>query len=189
MNPAYQAAIGAARTAKIGLLGYVWTDYGKRSPAAVRAEINRWRNLYGITSIFLDEAASKLGTTPGATNLIDYYRQLYSYIHASGGTVTLNPGVVPNQQYLTVADTIVVFEGSAATYGTAQFPQWTLAAANSKIAHIVYAATAAQEGALVRRAHTLGAGYICVTDDTLPNPYDSLPSYYVTERAQIGALA
>ena len=189
VSPAYQAAIGAARTAKIGLLGYVWTDYGNRPQAAVRSDIDRWRNLYGVTSIFLDEAASQLGTAPGNTNLINYYRQLHSYIHASGGTVMLNPGVVPNQQYLTVADTIVVFEGSAATYGTAQFPQWTLAAANSKIAHIVYAATATQEGALVHHAHTLGAGYICLTDDTLPNPYDSLPSYYLTERAQIGALA
>jgi hypothetical protein len=45
------------------------------------------------------------------------------------------------------------------------------------------------EGALVRRARTRGAGSIYVTDDTLPNPYDSLPSYYLTERAQIRALA
>ena len=188
VNPAYQAAINAARTARIGLLGYVWTDYGKRSLAAVKADINRWRTLYGVRSIFLDEVASQLGSAPGSTNLIDYYRQLHTYIHAAGGTVMLNPGAVPNQQYLTAAETIVVFEGSAAAYSSAQFPQWVLVAPNSKIAYIVYGATAAQEGAIVQRAHTLGAGYIFVTDDTLPNPYDSLPSYYLTERAQISAL-
>ena len=188
VSPAYQAAIGAARAARIGLLGYVWTAYGTRPQADVRADIDRWRTLYGVTSIFLDEAASQLGTAPGSTSLIDYYRQLYGYIHAGGGTATLNPGAVPDQQYLTAADTIVVFEGSVGTYLAAQFPQWTLAAANSKIAHLVYAAAAAQEGAVVRRAHTLGAGHIYVTDDALPNPYDSLPSYYLTERAQIRAL-
>ena len=38
------------------------------------------------------------------------------------------------------------------------------------------------------RAGGLGAGRIFVTDDTLANPYDSLPSYYGNEREQIASL-
>ena len=117
------------------------TSYGARSLTDVRADINRWQSLYGITSIFLDEAAARVSSRGSDRKLITYYRQLFTYIRGRGGTVTLNPGVVPDQEYL------------------------------------------------VARAHALGAGHISVTDDILPNPYDSLPSYYEAERQQLRGLS
>ena len=185
----YRTVIARARAAGIPLAGYVHTSYGARSLTAVRTDINRWQTLYGITSIFLDEAAARVSSRGNDRRLITYYRQLFTYIRGRGGTVTLNPGVVPDQEYLTAADTIVTFEGSAAAYRGASFPRWTLDAANARIAHIVYGASGAESSALVTRAHALGAGHISVTDDVLPNPYDSLPSYYEAERQQLRGLS
>jgi hypothetical protein len=188
IDPAYQKAISAARSRGIELIGYIWTDYGDRQKSAVKADVDRWRSLYGITSIFLDEAASKVGVTSADTRRLDHYGVLSEYIRTRGGTVTLNPGTVPDAAYLQLADCIVVFEGSAASYATTTFPSWTVAAPDTKIAHVVYDASAIDEKAIVTRAAGLGAGRIFVTNDTLANPYDSLPAYYDAERAQIAAL-
>ena len=167
------------------MLGYVDTDYATRPLATVKTEIARWRTFYGIRDVFFDQAESHVG--PGGS-LIDYYRSLHAYVHAGGGTVMLNPGVVPDPTYVEAADAIVTFEGSAASYGDASFPRWTADLPDRAIAHLVYATTAAEQAAIVQRAHQLGAGSIFVTDDALSNPYDSLPSYYELERSQLRAM-
>jgi hypothetical protein len=187
-NDDYRSVIAEAREAGIALLGYVYTDYGARPIAQVRADITRWQSLYGIRDIFLDEAASRVGQSGDDRTLIDYYRGLHTFVHGNAGAVVLNPGVVPDHEYVEVADSIVTFEGSATAYATTQFPRWTVDVPDRMITHIVYRASAIVQAEVVQRAHVLGAGLIFVTDDGGPNPYDSLPSYYELERAELRAM-
>eukprot|EP00775_Hariotina_reticulata_P013040 gene13039-13167_t len=54
----YLQTVNQLKVAKVLLLGYVYTKYGARSEADVKADIDRWRTLYGLTNIFLDEGSS-----------------------------------------------------------------------------------------------------------------------------------
>jgi hypothetical protein len=90
---------------------------------------------------------------------------------------------VPDPAYFDIADSIVTFEGSAAAYGAATFPRWTVDKPDSTIVHIVYDARPAEAAELIRFTQRRGAGHVYVTDDTLPSPYDSLASYYEAKRS------
>jgi hypothetical protein len=48
----------------------------------------------------------------------------------------------------------------------------------SRFAHLVSEVPADALEATVARSKALGAGWIYVTDDVLPNPWDQLPSYF-----------
>ena len=57
--------------------------------------------------------------------LIPYYQDLADYIRAMPGTfVALNPGTIPAQGYMSVGDTVVVFEGTYNTYKNWSAPAW-----------------------------------------------------------------
>jgi Spherulation-specific family 4 len=182
VNSDYSVAINAARAAGIRVVGYVYTDYGHRSLADVRTDIDRWQSFYGVTSIFLDETARPADERLGA-----YYPPLSTAIHGRGGQVVLNPGTVPDPAYFDIADSIVTFEGSAAAYRAAAVPRWTVDRPDRMIVHIVYDARSAEAAELIGLTRQRGAGHVYVTDDVLPNPYDSLPSYFEAERSRLNA--
>ena len=96
------------------LLGYVYTGYGDRSVAAIKANIDAYFSYYGrglIGGIFLDEMAA----TPGKLSV---YRELYEYIKAKDPALRVvgNPGMVPAAGYAEVADMLTVFEGKGSTF-------------------------------------------------------------------------
>lgn len=98
------------------LLGYVYTSYGDRSVAAIKANIDAYFSLYGrglIGGIFLDEMAA----TP---NKLSVYQELYQYIKAKDPNLRVvgNPGMVPAAGYGAVADVLTVFEGKGSTFQT-----------------------------------------------------------------------
>ncbi|RDW68149.1 hypothetical protein BP6252_09545 [Coleophoma cylindrospora] len=95
------------------LLGYVHTMYGSREETAVNGDIDvyhGWKDFaasdISIDGIFFDEAPSS------------YTSELFSYMssichHARNGdtsTVVLNPGVLVDGAYYSIADLVVGFE-------------------------------------------------------------------------------
>ena len=54
----YVSVIDQAEAAGVTVLGYVWTNYGAQDPTTVKNDINNWKSLYGVNSIFLDGASS-----------------------------------------------------------------------------------------------------------------------------------
>jgi hypothetical protein len=162
------------------VIGYTYTNYGKRALATVEkaiADYYSWDP--GVEGIFLDEMAEVPTTKVEA-----YYKKLAAYVHAKGGFVVGNPGdTAASTWQLGAVDEVVTFEGSAATYATYSPAPWVLAARANQIANIIFAApTVPQMEADCVKAGNENAGSIYVTSlPEKPDPYETLPSYWATE--------
>ena len=169
-RPDYRRAIGAARAGGARVLGYVPTGWASRPRADVEADIDRYRQWYGLDGVFLDEAASSETALP-------YYRALRDHARF----VVLNPGVVPARGYFDVADVVVTFEGPFASYA-AREPD----PVPERSAHLVYAASSEQAlGALEGREPR----YAYFTSGALPHPWGTVPQYLAGELAALGGCA
>ena len=183
-DASYVSAVTGARTAGVKLYGYVFTSYGARPPAQVLAEVATYQSLYGpLRGVFLGE----MDNQPAS---LAYYQSLTSSIHTlmPGSIVIGNPGTpVPEQFFaLSAADVIVTYEDAADDvanpYAAAAPPTWASAYPAARFGHIIYniptSAAMRQTLALAESRHV---GVVYITSDTLPNPYDTLPSYFEQE--------
>lgn len=172
--------IGTLHDAGVRVLGYVKTGWGDRDQAAVTQEIDRWREWYGVSNIFLDEAAAvpeEVGT----------YEDYAAMVHDSGGIAVLNPGIVPDRGYFEFADAIVTFEDPADAYfNSREPPEWLRTETRADVWHIISDVPQDRLEEVMERARQHGATEIYVTDDVEPNPYDSLPSYWSDKVDAVG---
>ena len=173
-DPSYAAQVQASQQAGVAVLGYVHTSYGGRAAATVQAEIDDYYSWYHVDGIFFDEASTDCSLASS------YYGPLSSHVKAQGGSalVVLNPGTATPECYLSVADVLVTFEGDAATYAAGYVaPAWAGKYPADRTWHLVYgASTESQLDSSVVLSKQHGAGWIYVTNDTLPNPWDTLPA-------------
>ena len=164
------------------VIGYVFTRYGKRSLGAVERAIAHYYTWYpAVEGIFLDEMAE----VPTA-KVEAYYRQLGVYVHSKGGYLVGNPGdTAPTPWQLADVDTVVTFEGSAASYASYSPAPWVLAEQPPQVADIIYGASeSSQMEADCERAAGENAGFIYVTNlPEHPDPYAALPGYWTAETA------
>jgi hypothetical protein len=174
----YQAIVRQIRASGIKILGYISTVNGHRPAARVEAEVRNYRAWYGVTDIFLDRVS---GTEPQA----NYYRQLVGYIHrfSAGSSVWLNPGQYPNQNYMSIGDVVMVFEGTYDQYLSLSVPGWADRYAASRFAHTIYATPGSGLSRILKLATSRRAGHVYVTDGSGSNPYDGLPGYWARENA------
>jgi len=174
-DPAYGDAVARAQGAGVAVLGYVYTGYGRRPPAAVQSDISAYKQWYGVKGIFLDEASSDVADLP-------YYRQAAAQVRAVAGSVlALNPGTYPAEEYAQLADVLLTFEGSYADYRVASVPAWAQTYPASRFWHLVYTSTARQMSSALTLARKRSVANIYVTNDSLPNPWDTLASYWSNE--------
>lgn len=177
-NQDYVNQVNKSQSAGLTVLGYVHTSYGARDIAAVKAEVDRYYEWYGVDGIFLDEASTNcdLATT--------YYAELYDHIKSKGGQAMIvhNPGTHPEKEcYMPVADVLVTFEGTHSTYvNNYSAPAWESAYPANRFWHLVYDSPGSKAMERdIRLSKERGAGYVYVTPDVLPNPWDTLPgSFY-----------
>ncbi len=170
----FVAASKTLRAAKVGVVGYVATGYGKRAESDVLQDVEHWRTWYGTRNVFFDEA-------PSDRSHLARYRRYVKAVHDAGGRAILNPGTYPDRAYVELADLVVTFEGSAADYASATVPKWADRYAPTKFWHLVYATPADQATATFARSRTLRAGYVYVTSGVLPDPWGALPPYWGDE--------
>ena len=174
----YVSQVAASQGAGVDVVGYVHTSYGSRSLATVENEIAEYESWYHVDGIFVDEASISCSTEAS------YYAPLYAYIHAQPGLdlTILNPGEATNQCYMAAADVVLGFEGSPSDLANAgPLPSWTAAFPAGRFWGVVYGASS---GVLTSTLATLAAdgfGEVYVTDQSLPNPYGALPSYWSQE--------
>lgn len=193
-DPAYVTQVAAARRAGVTVLGYVTTNYAKpdRPLDKVTGEIDRYFSLYGVGDIFLDEVVDY----PSAAQLA-YYQALSAHIRKvrPAAKVVLNPGKNADARYLSqsIADIIVTFEGTYATYQGYTSATWTTAYPADRFWHLIHTTGSAKD---MRDAVALSrknrAGWIYVTPDTMAddNPWDTLPPapYWEAELAAVQPL-
>lgn len=146
-------------------IGYVYTKWGNRNFKEVKKDIDTWLKFYpNIKGFFIDEAASDV-------KKLKYYQNLKRYINSKGDyLVVLNPGVVPHKAYFNIADNIVVYENDVSKLNDE--------ICFNKSSLIVYGANENQMKVILKKYK---CKYMYITDDTLPNPYDSLPAYFSKE--------
>ena len=188
-DPNYVAAVSNVRNAGGSVAGYVYTSYAARSLATVEADIASYASFnYNINGIFVDEMAN----APTAANL-GYYASLYAYIKTTHPDwhVFGNAGTSTDPAFLTgpngrTADTLMVFENAQAAYPGYTPDAWNAGFARNNFGHIIHTtADAPTMSADLDRAISLNAGYAFVTDDILPNPYDTLPAYWPAEVGKV----
>ena len=210
-NTAYQTVMTNTHAAGTKVLGYVDTGYfGTTSPARQTASgqtseaawltqaeqhIDTWYSLYGtaVDGIFFDDAQNVCGPASSSTEYVDLYRQLNTYVHTKhpGALTVDNPGTGVDECYADAADILLTFEGSYADYvaGSHTTPQWQLDGDPKKFLELVYNTPQAFLQTAITRSKKDNAGYVYVTPDNLPNPWDTIPasSYWTAELAAVQA--
>lgn len=174
-DPSYASAVNKAKSSGVKVIGYVATTYGAKPIASVKSEIDKYFSWYAVDGIFIDEAEYRATETAD----IPYYQQIYSYIKSKNAAarVVTNPGTIPDERFVAgnIADMVVIFEGSYDQYKLWSAPAWVANYPPQKFGHLVYQTSRANVDA-ARSANS--EGYVYITDDTLPNPWDTLPPYF-----------
>jgi hypothetical protein len=174
-DPTYREAISAAQAGGTKVLGYVPTTWGARPVQEAEAEIDRYRDWYGVDGVFLDEAAA-------TASRLSYYHELSHHARAVGARfIVLNPGVMPAREYFGIADAIVTFEGPISAYRDRRNADGI---APERTVHLIYGAS--REQALRALEPSPSAGYMYVTSGTLPHPWGTVPDYFAQELAALG---
>jgi hypothetical protein len=171
---AYSLVVAQAQARGVSILGYVATTYAAKAPSVVQGEMNHYRDWYGVDGFFFDEAAS----TP---DKLDYYAGLYA---STKGVVILNPGVYPHKAYVECADVLCVEERPVEVTETRSesLTRWMDGQPPEKFYYIIHAvANAARMRRTIKRAKERNVGYVYITNDSLPNPFDTLPIYWDDE--------
>ncbi|MEN9798976.1 MAG: hypothetical protein RL653_2672 [Pseudomonadota bacterium] len=185
VDPAYVQVTQAAEAAGIAVLGYVSTSWGARDAADVRADIHRCFDGYAVSGIFLDEAPG----TADCAALQAHYASLAATVRGrdARALVVLNPGTDTCESYLSFADVLCTFEGEVPAYDAYVLPAWTQAWPAERFLHLVHGVPASDAQRIVGLSRERRAGFVYVTDDVLPNPWDTLPSYFADEVTWVSA--
>ncbi|MCB1740833.1 MAG: hypothetical protein KDK91_10715, partial [Gammaproteobacteria bacterium] len=147
-----------------------------------------------IDGIFFDEMSNDLA-------LVGYYQALRDHVASRSATARTigNPGTPFTfdssngasghdvDDYAAVFDTLMTFESDVTEYLNAYVaPTWAERVDASRFAHVVHSVTSDADS---KQALTLSkqrkAGFVYLTHDVMPNPYDELSSRFADERARL----
>lgn len=163
----YVRAIDRLQHAGITVIGYVYTSWGKRLLSEVAADITRYAEWYELDGMLVDEFATVI-------NLAGYYRTIRDYARSLGMPYVMgNPGTDIPKQFIGLASNFIIYE-NVGLPGSDWIGGWHRGYGKetwSICSHSVHF----DEKKLKSAAKYLGLVYM--TDDTLPNPYDSVCSY------------
>lgn len=182
----YSDVLAQAKGAGIQIIGYVSTNYGKRSAAEIKADVDRWVSYYPeATGIFFDEQSS-------GDNEIVFYSELFAYARSkfNNALVVGNPGGIPSERYFSEAraDIECIFESDKG-FNSFTPPSWAGNYSPDRFCVLLLRISNSDFMKKVRKAVKLGMGNIYVTDDKLSNPWDRLPSYWEQEVETLKQLA
>jgi len=177
--------------AGITMVGYVHTSYAARALSDVLADVDTYASKYpGLAGIFVDECAT-------AASDVSYYQQLYTHIMSKGYVHDiLNPGTQPDQGYVAVSSSIVIFEDVASNLKN-NYASWVKCAPSAsqkagykyKFTGIAYGASTSQVSSLVSSMEGMGMGMVYVTDSAqVCCVYNNLAVYFSQEAAAVKAL-
>ena len=167
-QPEFAEAAATLRSAGVPLLGYVDTDYARRSHHEVVADIERYQDWYPVDGVFFDQVGS-------GAELLPYYRRLAVAARSlEAWQVVLNPGVHPDPGYARIADVLITFEGAWETYQALRVPDWTAGFPAKRFGHLVHTAPPEACALVGRTAREYGAEYCYATPGTGDNPWSVL---------------
>jgi len=179
--------------AGVEMIGYVHTSWGTRAIATIESEIDTYASLYsGLSGIFFDEGAT-------ASSELPYYTTAYNYVLSKSGytQVIINPGLQPDQGYLAVSTSLVIYEDYASNLAATTFSSWVQCAPNAaskagykyKFSAITHTATLADMPTLIAEVSNMGIGLVYVTDGLGGCcTYNALTSFFPQEASSVQTL-
>ncbi|PYH81051.1 fibronectin type III domain protein [Aspergillus uvarum CBS 121591] len=182
-NAAGKRVLGYMRTGYLGVSNdHFQTRLGSADLAdwvlQIQTDIDLWYTLYPgmVGGIFFDEGWNQCGDNNKYAELYRFITDYTKRMHPGAFTV-LNPGATMPQCFEHSADTLMTFENSYDTYvnNYTPNPDWTPSDPR-ELWHIIYNVTSDDVAKVAALALERGAGLIHITDDNLPNPYDTLPN-------------
>ena len=174
----YVNALAKIHQAGGKVTGYLYSSYGARPAADVKADVDRYLAWYAVDGFFIDEMAND----SNSTNL-NYYADLYQYIKSKGQqfSVTGNPGANTQEAYITrpTAEALMIFENGAASYTNYTPSSWVSNYTPDHFVHLPYGAVGgATLTNFLTRATNRNAGWAYISDLTT---YSALPTYWTNE--------
>src|SRR3989441_9171382 len=167
----YVSGTQTLQSAGVVVIGYVYTGYGSRSTSSIDADINSYKNWYSPNGIFFDEMSNAAGDE-------NYYSNLSQYAKSQGLTFTVgNPGTDTLSSYIGTVDNIVIYE-SGGLPSISSPGGWYTSYDKSNFSTLSYGVSTLSQSFLTNESSYVG--YTYVTNDNLPNPWDSVPSYFGT---------
>lgn len=155
------------------VIGYVDTNYGARPLPDVLTEVDRYYAWYTVDGIMFD----RMSNNP---TFAWYYQSLYALVKSKAPKVLVvgNPGATAVTDWqlkgARSSDLLINYEDTLTNYLAWTPPVWVSMYPAATFAHLVHGCTVADLPAAVAHSKTTRAGYRYVTDDVLPNPWDTL---------------
>ena len=166
----YLLQIQRLQSAGILVLGYVHTSYGSRSVAEVKSEIDKYGSWYNVDGIAFDEMSNK----PGHES---YYKSLSDYAKYEGLNFTLgNPGTETLESYIGTVDNIIIHENRSLP--SIQYLDGSWYSKYDKRNFSILSTGINELNTTYVGAATNYVGYMYITNDEVPNPWDSLTPYF-----------
>src|SRR2546426_10814653 len=168
-EPGYLAGIKAFQAAGISVLGYMATGYAKTYIGLVQHDLYAYWSWYALDGIMFDEMSDSMMDQ-------GYYATLNAYVKQIGMTYTMgNPGTSVPMGLIGTLDSLAIYESPG-------YPMISVLSQYSAYPKTDFATIAI--GVPLNTAFLASAspyvGWVWVTNDSLPNPYDSLPSYFMS---------
>ena len=179
VDPNYTNVIRECKQAGAQVIGYVRTDFGKRPATEVTADVDQWLRFYpDIRGFFFDEQAS-------GPKEVEHYAEIYRYAKGklAAGIIVANAGTPCDRGYFerSAADIICIYDNRTG-FETFKSRTGLGDVAAGRLAGLLYdVSDDEQMKGICQRAAAEGLTYLYVTDDTNPNPWDRLPSYWEAE--------
>lgn len=175
----YVNGINSLRSAGVIVLGYVYTSYGKRSISSVETDVAAYHSWYNVNGIFFDEMTNVAGSE-------SYYSTLNSYSESLGYAITVgNPGSPVPSSYVGTLSILCIYEnGGLPSISTLSGS--TSSGGKQNFAFMSYGVQTSDASFETQASSYVGWEFI--TSAGLPNPYNSLPSYFSTEVSALNAV-
>jgi hypothetical protein len=166
----YELQIQRLQSAGIFVLGYTYTEYANRNSSSVRADIDAYKSWYNVDGISFDEMSNK----PGHET---YYKNLSDFAYYKGLKFTIgNPGTDTLENYIGTVDNMVIYENNSSPNIQYLDDGWYSKYDKKNFSMLL---TGINElNTMYIKEATNYVGYIYITNDDLPDPWDSLPRYF-----------
>jgi spherulation-specific family 4 protein len=181
----YTQVIAQAQAAGIIMLGYVATSYGARPEAEVIADINHYYDFYALSGIYFAEGPMDAD----CAGMEAMYHRMSDAVRVRDSRAYLAVGTRFCPTYIFFFDLMVQFARNWAEYQTDYTPpSWMPANSPQRFVHFVNSVPASDASAALSRVIANGAGWVFITDQSDPNPWGVLPSYFDQEMATMRAV-
>jgi len=169
-DPAFSAALSRLREAGVPVAGYVDTNYGRRPPRDVLADLDCFLRWYDVAGVCFDRVSV-------TAQDVGYYAALSRDARNAGVRVVLfNHGAHPVEAYAEHANMLGTFEGPWRAYLQLAVPRWARSRPANIFYHVVYSVPRENFDHAFLLAIRRRAGCVYITDRGGGNPYDCLPA-------------